>query len=249
MSPSRKRSRWCAAERGRERSPPPAHEREVVDAPTRVSSSKTREADREEEAQQDGGSRDERAQLLEQLVVLALEPRLSACAFGFEHLALELVGIRRVTPARRRRSRAGMPRHGRARSPRGAHPRRERRSAGEAQLVRRCVRIISGPSVAIVNGTSCSANVRTTSRTASSSGSAFVRRFEVGQISSVIPRSRMDAMRLASCAARMPCPMRSGLRCSTTSPISRAPCRPPRRRGWLRRARVAGGLHDRPICA
>src|SRR5215213_7941621 len=38
---------------------------------------------------------------------------------------------------------------------------------------RKCVRIISGPSVAIVNGTLCSANVRSVSRTAASSGSAF----------------------------------------------------------------------------
>ena len=38
----------------------------------------------------------ERAELLEQLVVLALEPRLERFrALGFEHLALELVGVRR----------------------------------------------------------------------------------------------------------------------------------------------------------
>src|SRR5919197_4521454 len=48
---------------------------------------------------------------------------------------------------------------------------------------RRCVRIISGPSVAIVKRTPFSTKLRKTSRTASSSGSDFVSRFEVGQIS------------------------------------------------------------------
>ncbi len=52
------------------------------------------------------------------------------------------------------------------------------------------MRIISGPSVAIVNATPCSMNAPNVSRTASSSGSAFVSRFEVGQISSTVPASR-----------------------------------------------------------
>ena len=51
---------------------------------------------------------------------------------------------------------------------------------------RRCVRIISGPSVAIVNATPWSMKVRNVSRTASSSGSAFVSRLDVGQISSTM---------------------------------------------------------------
>src|SRR6266511_4098282 len=58
---------------------------------------------------------------------------------------------------------------------------------------RRWVRIISGPSVAIVNATPCSTNARKVSRTASSSGSAFVKRFDVGQISRTIPASLMGA--------------------------------------------------------
>ena len=48
------------------------------------------------------------------------------------------------------------------------------------------------------------------SRTASSSGSAFVSRFDVGQISSTISCSRNAAISVASPAARMPCPIRSG---------------------------------------
>ena len=52
---------------------------------------------------------------------------------------------------------------------------------------RRCVRIISGPSVAIVKATPCSTKRRMVSRTASSFASAFVRRFDVGQISSTVP--------------------------------------------------------------
>ena len=73
---------------------------------------RAREADREQEAEEDVRARDERAELLEQLVVLALEPRLERFrALGFEHLALELVGIRRshagaatpIVPPERRR--------------------------------------------------------------------------------------------------------------------------------------------------
>jgi len=47
-----------------------------------------------------------------------------------------------------------------------------RRSSSSSSF--RCVRIISGPSVAIVNSTPCSTNARNVSRTADSSGSAFV---------------------------------------------------------------------------
>ena len=74
----------------------------------------------------------------------------------------------------------------RAGRPRPAAPIR----SSSSNSSRRCVRIISGPSVAIVNGTSCSRNARNVSRTASSSASALVSRFEVGQISRTIPRSR-----------------------------------------------------------
>ena len=91
---------------------------------------------------------------------------------------------------------------------------------------RRCVRIISGPSVAIVKATSCSRNAWKVSRTAASSGRAFVSRFEVGQISSTTPASRSSRISSGSPAARIPCPIRSGRRCSTTSPISSAPVAP-----------------------
>ena len=60
----------------------------------------------------------------------------------------------------------------------------------------------------------------------SSSASAFVSRFEVGQISSTIPASRSSAISAGSLAARMPWPIRSGRRLSTTSPISSAPVAP-----------------------
>ena len=142
-----------------------ADERREVDValgPRSRSSNWAREADREQEAEEDIRARDERAQLLEKLVVLALEPRLERFrALGFEHLALELVGVRRrhagvATPIARRNA-AAWPRAFASRSPSSSRaPIRSRSSSSS----RRCVRIISGPSVAIVNGTSCSANVR-----------------------------------------------------------------------------------------
>jgi hypothetical protein len=55
------------------------------------------------------------------------------------------------------------------------------------------------------------------SRTASSSGSAFVSRFEVGQIWGTISASPISPISLASFAARIPCPIRSGWRVETTS--------------------------------
>src|SRR4029453_204559 len=68
---------------------------------------------------------------------------------------------------------------------------------------RRCVRIISGPSVAIVKTTPFSTNCRNVSRTADSSDNAFVSRFDVGQISSTISRSRKAAISSASPAAQL----------------------------------------------
>ena len=74
----------------------------------------------------------------------------------------------------------------------------------ELELVGRWVRIISGPSVAIVNRTPWSDKARKVSRTASSSASAFVSRFEVGQSSSTISASPVWAISFLSCAARIP---------------------------------------------
>jgi len=68
-----------------------------------------------------------------------------------------------------------------------------------------------------VIATPLSANVRKVSRTASSSGSAFVSRFDVGQISRTISCSRSADISAVSPAARMPWPMRSGRSASTTS--------------------------------
>ena len=86
----------------------------------------------------------------------------------------------------RRLNAAAWPRAFASRSSSSSSAPMRRRSSNSS---RRCVRIISGPSVAIVKATPCSTNRRIVSRTASSSGSAFVRRFEVGQISSTVPSS------------------------------------------------------------
>ena len=91
---------------------------------------------------------------------------------------------------------------------------------------RRCVRIISGPSVAIVNATSCSTK-RGTSRgppprraAPSSAGSRW------GRSRASRSASRSSAISSGSRAARMPWPIRSGRSDSTTSPISSAPVAP-----------------------
>ena len=146
---------------------------------------------------------------------------------------------RRRTPATPAPARALRPPRARAPSdrrtrPRGPgrwpgrdRPRRGRRSdASSSNSSRRWVRIISGPSVAIVNATPCSTKRWNVSRTSSSSRSAFVRRFEVGQISSVTSASRSSSISSGSRAARIPCPMRSGRSVSTTSRISSAPVSP-----------------------
>ena len=114
-----------------------------------------------------------------------------------------------------------------------ARPRRARRcGARSSNSSRRCVRIISGPSVAIVNATPFSTNARNVSRTASSSGSAFVSRFEVGQISSTMPGSRA-ARASAPGRRRRGCRGRSGPGAATRRPRGspRRRSRPPRRRG------------------
>src|SRR5688500_7429330 len=159
-----------------------------------------READREQETEQHLCAGDKGAELLEELVVLALEPVLAILAALLLPEALPRRIRHTLTPTGRLNA-AACPRALASRSsPSSSAPIRSRSSSSS----RRCVRIISGPSVAIVNGTSWSTNEPIVSRTASSSGSAFVRRLEVGQISSVMPRSRSDDMSSRSPAARIP---------------------------------------------
>ena len=107
-----------------------------------------------------------------------------------------------------------------------------RRSSSNSS--RRCVRIISGPSVAIVNGTPCSMNARKVV-----ADSRLVRERLRQQV-----RRRADLQhdpRLAERApsapgrraARMPWPIRSGRSASTTSRISSSPWSPPSSPTWI----------------
>src|ERR1051325_2802424 len=97
---------------------------------------------------------------------------------------------------------------------------------------RRCVRIISGPSVAIVNATPWSTKARKVSRTSSSPAKARVSRFEVGQISRTISASLSAFIRSGSRAASIPWPMRSGRR-SITSASSAAAWSTPSSPTWI----------------
>ena len=128
---------------------------------------------------------------------------------------------RRFSLPRRERS---SPR-ARVRSPRLARPRRARRSAAAARTRRGGACASSRPvggdrerDAVLDEGAEAWRAPRPRP------GAPRVSRFEVGQISSTIPRSRSALISSGSRAARMPWPMRSGRSASTTSPISASPC-------------------------